>query len=210
LDFSLTELDKNNLRVRAERAYVAFKTGKENEGQEHLDLALNLRGRYPRVQEIKALSLGDQGNVEEARQILEGLTAQHPKRIETMVLLAQMTKETVPEKSRAILEQAMAIVYPKEEELAEEKDAQAPHITDQILVSRLHTAYGLLEERMGVMETAINHQQKAWDLFKYNYTSAVALVRLYKKSGREDEASTICQKLKEMDAPEKYLNECKM
>jgi tetratricopeptide (TPR) repeat protein len=210
LDFSLTELDKNNLRVRAERAYVAFKTGKENEGQEHLDLALNLRGRYPRVQEIRALFLEDQGNAEEAKQILEGLIAEHPKRIETMVLLAQMTQETEPEKSRAILQEAMAIVYPKGKGERMESTAQSPQITDQILVSRLHTAYGLLEERMGELEAAINHHQKAWDLFRYNYTSAAALVRLYQKSGREDEASTICQKLMDMDAPEKYLTKCQM
>ncbi len=209
LEFSLTELDKNNLRVRAERAYVAFKTGKKIEGQEHLDLALNLRGKYPRVQEIKALSLRDQGNTEEARQILERLIAQHPKRIETIVLLAQMTKEREPERARTILEEALAIVYP-EEELAKEKEAQSPQITDQILVSRLHTASGLLEERMGEMEAAINHHQKAWDLFRYNYTSAAALVRLFRKSGREDEASAICQKLKDMDTPKNYLTDCKM
>jgi len=210
LDFSLAELDKNNLRVRAERAYVAFKTGKENEGQEHLDLALNLRERYPRVQEIRALYLEDQGNAGEARQVLEGLIAQHPKRIETMVLLAQMTMETEPEKARAILEETMAVVYPEEEGKLTKTTAQSSQITDQILMSRLHTEWGMLEEKSGEEEAAINHHQKAWSLFKYNYASAVALVRLFRKSGRGDEASSICQKLKDMNAPEKYLNECKI
>jgi tetratricopeptide (TPR) repeat protein len=189
---------------------VAFKTGKKIEGQEHLDLALNLRGRYPRVQEIKALSLGDQGNTEEARQILERLIVQHPKRIETMVLLAQMTKETEPEKARGILEEAMAIAYSKEEGELTESAAQTLQISDQILLSRLHSAYGMLEEKSGEEVAAINHHQKAWDLFRYNYASAASLVRLFRKSGREDEASVICQRLKDMDAPEKYLTDCKM
>jgi tetratricopeptide (TPR) repeat protein len=205
LDFSLAELDKNNLRVRAERAYVAFRSGKTDEGQEHLDLALNLRGRYPRVQEIRAMFLADQGNMEEARKLLEELMEKHPERLETKIQLARLIMDSEPAKAREILDEAMAIVYPKDKDQLEATAGQAPQITDQILVSRLHTVYGLLDERMGETEAAIDHHQKAWGLFKYNYASAAALVRLYKKSGREEEASAICQKLKDMNAPEKYL-----
>ena len=209
LDFSLAELDKNNLRVRAERAYVAFKTGKTNQVQEHLDLALNLRGRDPRAQEIRAMFLADQGNVEEAHHILEELMKKHPERLETKIQLAQLIMDFEPAKGREILDEAMAIVYPKDKDQLEERAAQAAQIPDQILVSRLHNVYGLLDERMGETEAAIDHHQKAWDLFKYNYASAAALVRLYKKSGQNEEASAICQKLKDMNAPEKYLIECK-
>jgi tetratricopeptide (TPR) repeat protein len=205
LDFSLAELDKNNLRVRAERAYVAFRSGKTDEGQEHLDLALNLRGRYLRVQEIRAMFLADQGNMEEARKLLEELMEKHPERLETKIQLARLIMDSEPAKAREILDEAMAIVYPKDKDQLEATAGQAPQITDQILVSRLHTVYGLLDERMGETEAAIDHHQKAWGLFKYNYASAAALVRLYKKSGREEEASAICQKLKDMNAPEKYL-----
>lgn len=210
LAFSLAELDKNNLRARAERAYVAFKTGKTHQGQEHLDLASKLRGRYPRVQEIRAMFLEDQGNMKEAQQILEELMEKHPKRLETKIQLARLIMVSEPAKGREILDEATEAVYPKDKDQLEETAAQEPQITDRILVSRLHTAYGMLEEKTGEEEKAINHHQKAWDFFKYNYASAVALIRLFKKSGREDEASAICQKLKEMNAPEKYLIECKI
>jgi tetratricopeptide (TPR) repeat protein len=209
LDFSLEELDKNNLRVRAERAYVAFKTGKRDEGQEHLDLALNLRGRYPRVQEIRALFLEDQGNVQGALQILEDLAEKNPNRLETKIQLALLIMGSEPAKARTILEEAMATVYPKEQDQLGVTEVQAPPVSDQILVSRLHTAYGMLEEKRGEEEAAISHHQKAWELFRYNYVSAVALVRLYLTSGKEDEASKIYENLMEMDAPEKYLTECK-
>ena len=208
LDFSLAELDRNNLRVRAERAFVALKLGKTDEGQEHLDLALNLRGRDPRVQEIKAMFLDDQGKREEARKLLEELMEQHPKRLETKILLAHLIMESEPGKAREMLDEAMVIVYPKEEEQQEVKKPPAPQIADQILVSRLHTAYGMLEERTGETKEAVNHHQKAWDFFKYNYTSAVALVELYKQTGMEEAASEIYKKLKEMGAPESYLKRC--
>jgi tetratricopeptide (TPR) repeat protein len=208
LDFSLAELDKNNLRVRAERAYVALKMGKTNEGQEHLDLALNLRGRYPRVQEIRAMFLAGQGNIKEARKLLEELIEKHPERLETKIQLAQLIMESEPAKAREILDEVMAIVYPKDKDQLEATAAQASQTTDQILVSRLHTVYGLLEESMGEIESAINHHQKAWDLFKYNYASAVALVKLYKKSGNVEAASEIYQKLKKMNVPKKYLMKC--
>jgi len=208
LDFSLTELDRNNLRVRAESAFVAFKLGKTDEGQEHLDLALKLRGRNPRVQEIKAMFLEDQGKREEARKLLEELIEQHPKRLETKILLAHLIMESEPGKAREILDEAMGIVYPKEQEQLEVEKPPAPQITDQILVSRLHTAYGMLEERTDETEEAVNHHQKAWDLFKHNYTSAVALMKLYKQTGMEEAALEIYQILKEMDAPETYLKRC--
>jgi tetratricopeptide (TPR) repeat protein len=208
LDFSLAELDKNNLRVRAERAFVALKLGKTAEGEEHLDLALNLRGRDPRVLEIKAMFLDDQGKREEARTLLEELIEQHPKRLETKIMLAHLIVESEPGKTREMLDEAMIIVYPRQEEQLEVKKLPTPQLSDQILVSRLHTAYGMLEERTGETKEAVNHHQKAWDLFKYNYTSAVALVKLYKQTGMEEAASEIYQKLKEMGAPETYLKKC--
>ncbi|MDH5742536.1 MAG: hypothetical protein OEZ52_03240, partial [Candidatus Aminicenantes bacterium] len=208
LDFSLAELDKNNLRVRAERAFVAFKTGKADEGQEHLELALKLRGRDPRVKEIEALFLQDQGKRKEARKLLEELMKQHPNRLETKIQVASLIMDSEPEKAREILREAMGIVYPKEEEQPEVEKPPAPQIADQILVSRLHTAYGMLEEKTGETKEAVNHHQKAWDLFKYNYTSAVALVKLYKQTGMEEAASEIYKKLKEIDAPATYLKKC--
>ncbi len=210
LDFSLEELDKNNLRVRAERAYVAFKTGKIKEGKEHLDLALNLRRRYPRLQEIRAMFLADQENTKEAQQILEELMEKHPERLETKIQLGRLIMDSEPAKARKMLDEAMAIVYPEEKDQHEKTTPRMPHIIDQILLSRLHTAYGLLEQEKGDPEAAIKHHQKACDLCKYNYASAVGLVRLYKKSGRREEASAICQKLKDMNAPEIYLSECEI
>jgi tetratricopeptide (TPR) repeat protein len=171
LDFSLAELDKNNLRVRAERAYVALMMEDRNAVQEHIDLAVTLRGRDARVQEIRALFLEDQGKREEARQVLEKLAEQRPNRVEPKIQLARMIMEANAEKARELLEAAMA---------------NADQIPDQILLSRLHTAYGLLEEKAGEIEKAIDFHEKAVALFKYNSESIAALARLKKGDKKGD------------------------
>lgn len=163
LDFSLDELDKNNLRVRAERAFVACKMGQMDTAQEHLDLAANLRERDARVQEIRALFLAEQGKSEEARQVLENVIGQQPDRPETKVLLACMILETDGKKARELLDDVNAVV---------------DRIADQILVSRMFTAYGLLEEKAGEIEKAIDFHEKAVSIFKHNAESAAALARL--------------------------------
>ncbi len=165
LDFSLTELDKNNLRVRAERAYVALKMGDKEDAQEHLDLALVLRERDARVQEIQALLLEDQGKLDEARQVLEKVIAQRPERVETKVLLAEMIMGSDGGKAKELLDGAM------------ERTGQTP---DRILESRLHTVLGVFYEKAGEIEKAIGQHEKAVALFPYNRESAAALERLSK------------------------------
>jgi tetratricopeptide (TPR) repeat protein len=163
LDFSLAELDKNNLRVRAERSYVAMKMGDKDAAQEHLELALTLRERDARVQEIKALFLAGQGKHEGAREVLEKLTTQRSNRVEAKIQLARMIMDTDTEKARELLDGAMASV---------------DEISDQLLVSRLYTAYGLLLEKTGDTEKAIDFHKKAIALFKYNSESSKALKRI--------------------------------
>ena len=163
LDFSLAELDKNNLRVRTEGAYVAIKMEDRDAAEEHLDLAVILRERDARVQEIRALFLEDQGKKKEAREVLEKLMKQGPNRVETKIQLARMIMETDAGKARELLDAAMANVH---------------KIPDQILVSRMYTVYGLLEEKVGEIEKAIDFHKKAVALFKYNFESTAALTRL--------------------------------
>jgi tetratricopeptide (TPR) repeat protein len=165
LDFSLAELDKNNLQVRAERAYVALKMGARDEAQEHLDLAITLRERDARVQEIRALILEDQGKIEEAREVLDKLIGQRPEREETKIQMARLIMESDREGAKELLDESMANVS---------------RIPDRILVSRLHTAFGLFNENAGEIEKAIDFHKMALDLFKYNTESAKALARLEK------------------------------
>jgi hypothetical protein len=56
--------------------------------------------------------------------------------------------------------------------------ANVDKIPDQIMVSWLYTAYGLLEEKAGEIEKAIDFHKKAVALFKYNSESTAALTRL--------------------------------
>jgi tetratricopeptide (TPR) repeat protein len=160
LDFSLAELDKNNLRVRTERAFVALKMGEREAAEEHLNLALTLRERDARVQEIKALFLERQGKGEEAREVLERSVKQRPSRVEAKILLARMILESDQERAR---------------ELLDEVKAKVDQIADRILVSQMYTVYGLLEEKAGDMEKAIDYHKKAMALFKYNRESSRAL-----------------------------------
>ena len=163
LDFFLAELDKNNLAVRAERAFVAFKTGRMDTAKEQLDLALALGERNARVQEIRALFLDQQGKGEEARRILENVIERQPERQGTKILLARMITETDRERAR---------------ELLDDVNAKADRITNRILMSQMFTAYGLLEEKAGEIEKAIDFHKKAVSLFKHNTESAAALARL--------------------------------
>ena len=163
LDFFLAELDKNNLAVRAERAFVAFKTGRMDTAKEQLDLALALGERNARVQEIRALFLDQQGKGEEARRILENVIERQPERQGTKILLARMITETDRERAR---------------ELLDDVNAKADRMMDRILMSQMFTAYGLLEEKAGEIEKAIDFHKKAVSLFKHNTESAAALARL--------------------------------
>jgi tetratricopeptide (TPR) repeat protein len=66
----------------------------------------------------------------------------------------------------------------KARELLDDVNAKGDQIADQILVSRMHTAYGLLEENAGEIEKAIEHHKKALALFQYNKESSTALEKL--------------------------------
>ena len=175
LDFSLAELDKNNLRVRAERAYVAMRMEDMEAAKEHLDLAVALRARDARVREIRALFLEAQGKKEEAKKVLEELVNQRPDRVEAKIQLATMIMGEDTGKAKEILDALMATI---------------DEIPDRINVSRLHTAYGLLEEKAGAIEKAIEFHIKAIDIFKYNSESAAALTRL--KNNFVTEPTNVC------------------
>lgn len=167
LDFSLMELDKNNLRVRAERALVALEMGDRGGAEKHMDLAAALREGDARVQEIRALFLEGQGKSEEARRILKKTIEKSPDRVESKVLLARMMVASDREKAR---------------ELLDEVNTMADKIPDRILVSQIYSVYGSLEESEGDTEKAIDFHKKALALFPYNSDSLKALARLGKRS----------------------------
>ena len=146
----MEELDKNNLRVRSERAFVAIMMKDMDAAKEHLDLAIILRERDARVQEIRALFLEDQGKIEEARQVLEKQIGLRPNRVEAKILLARMILGPDREKAR---------------ELLDEVNEKVEGISDRILVSRMYTAYGLLEGLAGETEKAIEYHKKDLALF---------------------------------------------
>jgi Tfp pilus assembly protein PilF len=107
--------------------------------------------------------LEGEGKKEEARQVLEKVIEQRPNRAEAKMLLACMIMGSDGEQAR---------------ELLDEVNAKVDQITDNILVSRMYTAYGLLAEKAGETEKAIDYHKKALDLFKYNPESTAALARL--------------------------------
>jgi tetratricopeptide (TPR) repeat protein len=83
--------------------------------------------------------------------------------MEAKILLARMVMESDGKKAR---------------ELLDEVEAKVDRIADRILVSQMYTAYGLLEERAGDMEKAIDYHKKALAIFKYNRESSSALDRI--------------------------------
>ena len=158
------------------------------------------------MQEMQALYLASQGKEYDARGILEKLAKRFPGRIETKIQLARMVMESDPEKARSLLDEGLKTA--SSDEPLDRRMAFYVGIPGQILSSRLHSAYGKLREKEGNTEEAIVHHQKAWDLFQYNYASAVSLVRLYKESGKKKKAKKAFQELKTLDPPKSYIEEC--
>jgi len=204
IDFGLKELEPNNPQMRAELAFIFFEKGREKEGLKHIDKALEAAWGLPHPTEIKALYLTRQGEIKFARASLEGLVKKIPERIECRVQLARLIMESEPDKARRLLDEGLKIASKKG---PIEMMTRARWMEGKIAESRLHTAYGDLLEKTGEIELAIEHHKKAWDLFKYNYPSAVSLVRLYRKSGRDEEAEKAYEKLRSLSPPERYLKE---
>ncbi len=205
LNLRLKELDADNPLLRAELALVLLQTGREKEGEEHLNQALESARWFPRPSEVKALYLIRQGKTKEARDMLEKAVKNFPEEIEAKVDLARLIMETEPDNARKLLDEGLKIAASKE---PADRTLKMRFMEGRISESRLHTAYGELLERAGESAKAIEHHQKAWDLFKYNYDSAVSLVGLYKKTHRDEDAKKAYEKLKSINPPEKYLKKC--
>lgn len=210
LTFSLEEFDRNNPQAWAELAYIFLKTGREQEGEKHLNLALTLNQKLPLVKEIKATFLTHQGNTQDAQHILEKILEEYPRRIEARIQLAELSKESEPEKAEKLLADGLKLTSAKEpvQFVYKDREFQPRGLFEQTTVSRLYTCYADLLEEQGRIEEAIGHHKKALKLFKYSYNSAVALVRLYKQTGKLEDTRKTFEELKNTNPPAMYLQEC--
>lgn len=205
LNIRLKEPDADNPLLRAELALLLLRMGREKEGEEHLNQALESARWFPRPSEVKALYLMRQGKTKEARDMLEKVVKNFPEEIGAKVELALLIMEAEPDNARKLLDEGLKIAASKE---PADRTLQMRFMEGRISESRLQTAFGKLLERAGESGQAIEHQQKAWDIFKYNYASAVSLVGLYKKAGRDEDAKKAYEKLRSIAPPEKYLKKC--
>ena len=203
LRFSMDEIDKNNPLALAELAFISLRTGKEEEGQELLEQALELGQRLPRVQEVQALYLVSQGKEDEARNILEKLTKQVSGRIETKIQLARLVLDSEPDNAKKLIDDGLKIAASKE--ALDMRMAYYQGIPGQISLSRLYTIYGDLLEKEGRIEESLARHHQAWNLFKYNYSSAVSLVKLYIQNGNKKKAKRAFEQLKSLNLPESYI-----
>lgn len=205
LNLNPKELATDNPQLKAELALALLQTGKEKEGEEHLNQALRSARWYPRPLEVKALYSERQGKTKEVRDMLEKAVKNFPTKIEAKVLLAQLIMESEPDNAEKLLDEGLSIAAKKE---PIEAGMQMKFMEGKINESRLHRAYGELLENAGEMAKAIEHHQKAWNIIKYNYASAVSLVKLHKQPGRDEKAEKTYEKLKSLNPPEKYLKQC--
>ncbi len=74
-------------------------------------------------------------------------------------------------------------------------------------VSQLYGSLASVLEKQGKVDEAIKYHHMAVEKFKYNYASSAALVQLYKKTGQNEKALEMFEKLKKLDPPAKYLNQ---
>ena len=88
-------------------------------------------------------------------------------------------------------------------------DVSPRGIFDESTASRVHTRAAILAERDGDSARALTHHERAVEIFRFNFVSGVALVRLHAEDGRVTNARRELQRLEGIRAPSRYLTQAR-
>ncbi len=207
--FKGMDISKSSAAAWAELAYLYLKTGRIEEGEEHLGTALALSKTIPKVRETQAIFLAHEGDLQEARNVLEEMMEEDPMRLETRLQLATLLREAEWERAMEILEEGLTIVLERGpvEFIYRNLTFEPRGLVAQPVVSKFFACYAsFLEERQD-NEGAIEYYQRAVETFHYNYSSAVSLIALLLQADRYVEAREVYDNLKNTSPPELYLQQ---
>ena len=208
---SLENINRRNPSAWAELALLQLRTDRAGPGREDLATARLLNPDGARVLEVESDFAAHDGDTAAARLLLERVLDEDGSRLQTIVKLSELLDTADVETSRALVERGLEMIAePDPVEFVLRDGEFVPRGRfDEATASQVHTRAGILAERNGDLARAILHHQRGVDLFRFNFPSGVALVRLLATEGRLADARREFRRLEGVGAPSRYLAEAR-
>ncbi len=211
LRHTLENINRRDPSAWAELALAQLRTGRPDSGREDLATAQLLDPDDPRVLEVQSEFAAHDGDAAEARRQLERVLEREGSRLSAIVMLSALLDGVDEDESRALLERGLMMVRePAPVEFVFRGGGFAPVGTfDEPTASRVFTRAGMLAERDGELDGAVEHHERAVARFRFNFPSLLALVRLHAQEGRVADARRHFRRLEAAGAPDRYLSEAR-
>ena len=211
LRHSLENISRRNPSGWAELALAQLRTGRSGSGRDDLATAQLLEPDDPRVLEVQSEFATHDGDTADARHLLERVLDRDGSRLSAIAMLSELLDGVDEDESRALLERGLRMVRePSPVEFVFRGGEFAPvGAFDEPTASRVHTRAGMLAERDGDLDGAVEHHEMAVARFRFNFPSLVALVRLHAREGRVADARRHFRQLEAAGAPGRYLSEAR-
>ena len=208
---SLDNINRRNPSAWAELALVQLRAGRAGPGRQDLATARLLDPDGARVLEVESDFAAHDGDTATAQLLLERVLAEDESRLRAIVKLSQLLDTADPETSRALVERGMEMITEPDpvEFVFQDGDVSPRGIFGESTASRVHTRAAILAERDGDSARALTHHERAVEIFRFNFVSGVALVRLHAEDGRVTNARRELQRLEGIGAPSRYLTQAR-
>ena len=209
---SLENINRQNPSAWADLALLQLLTGRAGSGREDLATARLLDPDGERVLEVESDFAAHDGDTATARLLLEQILAENESRLQAIVKLSELLETGDAEASRALVEQGLRMITEPDpvEFVLRDGDFVPRGGFDESTASRAYTRAGILAERDGDLPAAIAHHGRAVGIFRFNFPSGVALVRLHAGAGRMADARRELRRLEAAGAPGRYLTEARI
>ena len=211
LRHTLENINRRDPSAWAELALAQLRTGRPDSGREDLATAQLLEPDDPRVLEVQSEFAAHDGDVADARRLLERVLDPDGPRLSAIVMLSELLDGVDEDESRALLERGLGMVRePAPVEFVFRDGRFAPiGAFDEPTASRVLSRAGMLAERDGDLDGAIEHHERAAARFRFNFPSLLALARLHAREGRVADARQHFRRLEAAGAPGRYLSEAR-
>ena len=208
---SLENINRRNPSAWAELALLQLRTDRAGPGREDLATSRLLDPDGARVLEVESDFAAHDGDTAAAQLLLERVLEEDGSRLRAIVKLSELLDTADAETSRALVERGIEMITePDPVEFVLRDGNFVPRgVFDESTASRVHTRAGILAERDGDLARAILHHQRGVDLFRFNFPSGVALVRLHATEGRLTDARREFRRLEGIGAPSRYLTQAR-
>ena len=208
---SLENINRRNPSAWAELALLQLRTDRAGPGREDLATSRLLDPDGARVLEVESDFAAHDGDTAAAQLLLERVLEEDGSRLRAIVKLSELLDTADAETSRALVERGIEMITEPDpvEFVLRDGDLVPRGVFDESTASRVHTRAGILAERDGDLARAILHHQRGVDLFRFNFPSGVALVRLHATEGRLTDARRAFRRLEGIGAPSRYLTQAR-